>query len=63
MLIRSAFFVLQLLDGFQNTRDHAAGRVPALIDSSGFGSVVILNRWRTACGSLELISARPIGQE
>jgi SAM-dependent methyltransferase len=63
VLMRSAFFVLQLLDGFQNTRDHVAGRLPALIDAAGFGSVMVLDRWRTVWGSLELITARPIGEE
>lgn len=29
-LTQAGFFVLPLLDGFQNTADHAAGRLPSL---------------------------------
>jgi ubiquinone/menaquinone biosynthesis C-methylase UbiE len=62
VLMRSVFSVLQLLDGFQSTRDHAAGRIPALIETAGFGLVTTLDRWRTAWGSLELITARANAQ-
>ncbi len=57
-LMRAAFFTLQLLDGFQNTRDHVAGRLPALVAQAGFGEVDITRRWRTAWGSLDLIVAK-----
>ena len=56
-LMRAAFFMLQLLDGFQSTRDHAAGRLPSLLAQSGFSSVQVRQRWRTVWGSLELITA------
>jgi ubiquinone/menaquinone biosynthesis C-methylase UbiE len=56
-LMRAAFFSLRLLDGFQNTRDHAAGRLPSLVRKAGFQNVVIWQRWRTAWGSLEAITA------
>jgi ubiquinone/menaquinone biosynthesis C-methylase UbiE len=57
-LMRAAFFTLQLLDGFPNTRDHAAGLLPALIAQAGFGDVETMQRLRTAWGSLELIVAK-----
>jgi ubiquinone/menaquinone biosynthesis C-methylase UbiE len=63
VIMRSAFLVLQLLDGFQNTRDHAAGRLPELVEAAGFGCVTVLARWRTMWGSLELITAGLIGHE
>jgi SAM-dependent methyltransferase len=63
LLMRSAFLVLQLLDGFQNTRDHAAGRLAELVDAAGFASVTTSERWRTAWGSLELINAETRGEE
>jgi ubiquinone/menaquinone biosynthesis C-methylase UbiE len=56
-LMRSAFFVLQLIDGFAGTRDHAAGRLPAMIEAAGFAAVKRHDRMRTAWGSLELLSA------
>ncbi len=57
-LMRAAFLSLQLLDGFANTRDHVAGRVPSLIAQAGFCAVAVERRWRTVWGSLELISAQ-----
>ena len=38
-LLRAPFFVLQVLDGFAGTRDHAAGRIPAIVRAAGFGEV------------------------
>lgn len=57
-IMRLAFFGLRLLDGFANTRDHAAGRLPSLIKDSGLTHLRTHDRLRTAWGSLELISAR-----
>jgi ubiquinone/menaquinone biosynthesis C-methylase UbiE len=56
-LMRSTFFVLQLIDGFAGTRDHVAGRLPELIEAAGFSALRRHNRLRTAWGSLELLSA------
>lgn len=55
-LMRAGFLALQLLDGFENTRDHAAGPLPSLIRQAGFSLVKVERRWRTVWGSLELIS-------
>jgi ubiquinone/menaquinone biosynthesis C-methylase UbiE len=56
-LMRGAFLVLQVIDGFSNTRDHAAGRLPAIIRDAGFEMPRTHARLRTAWGSLELLSA------
>jgi ubiquinone/menaquinone biosynthesis C-methylase UbiE len=56
-LMRSAFFVLQLIDGFDGTRDHVAGRLPGFVEGAGFGPVERHDRLRTAWGSFELLSA------
>lgn len=56
-LMRAAFFSLRLLDGFQNTRDHAGGRLPSLLRKAGFQEVAVRQRWRTVWGSLEAITA------
>lgn len=57
-LLRAAFFVLQVLDGFDGTRDHAAGRIPELVRAAGLRDVHVYRRLRTAWGTLELIEAR-----
>jgi ubiquinone/menaquinone biosynthesis C-methylase UbiE len=53
-LMRAAFGVLQLVDGFATTRDHAAGRLPAFIKAAGFAPAQPYCTLRTAFGSLEL---------
>jgi ubiquinone/menaquinone biosynthesis C-methylase UbiE len=57
-LMRSSFLLLQVLDGFENTRDHVAGRVPGLVRRAGFEDVTTYARLRTAWGSLDLLVAR-----
>lgn len=57
-LTRAGFFSLRLLDGFENTADHAAGRLPSMIAQAGFENVAVENQWRTVWGSLELLKAR-----
>ena len=57
-LLRASFFVLQILDGFDGTRDHAAGRVPELVRACGFCDVHVYRRLRTAWGTLELLESR-----
>jgi SAM-dependent methyltransferase len=56
-LQRAAFFALQLLDGFQNTRDHAAGRLADFVRDAGFAEVAVERRLRTVFGTLELLRA------
>jgi ubiquinone/menaquinone biosynthesis C-methylase UbiE len=56
--MRAAFGVLQAIDGISNTRDHAAGRLPAIIGDAGFADVSTYARLRTAWGSLELLAAQ-----
>lgn len=60
-LMRSTFFVLQLIDGFPGTRDHVAGRLPGFVEAAGFSPPRRHDRLRTGWGSLELLSAeRPV---
>jgi ubiquinone/menaquinone biosynthesis C-methylase UbiE len=56
---RLGFGALQLLDGAEGTRDHAAGRLPAIIREAGFDEPERLRRLRTVAGTLELLEARP----
>ena len=56
-LMRAAFFAVQLLDGFPNTRAHARGELPEIVSQSGFSAVTVFARYRTGGGTLELIEA------
>ncbi len=56
-LMKAAFLSLRALDGFANTRDHGAGRLPSLLAEAGFEKVTVRQRWRTVWGSLETITA------
>jgi hypothetical protein len=56
-LMRLAFLGIQLLDGFECTREHASGALPGLITDAGFAEVRVRDRLRTCWGSLELLSA------
>lgn len=57
-VMRGAFLVVQLLDGFAGTRDHVAGRLPDFVADAGFTKVERRGRLRTPGGSLEFLSAR-----
>jgi ubiquinone/menaquinone biosynthesis C-methylase UbiE len=56
-LMRVAFFAVQLLDGFANTRENAQGALPEIIAQAGFSPVTVLGRHRTGAGTLDLIEA------
>lgn len=49
------FLAVRCLDGFSNTADHAKGRIVSLIVEAGFDSPVLIGRFRTVWGTLELI--------
>ncbi len=53
----AAFFAVQLLDGFPNTREHARGELPEIISRAGFEDVTVFGRYRTGAGTLDLIQA------
>lgn len=57
MLMRLAFLNVQLLDGFETTRDHAAGVLPDLLKQAGFSSVQITKEFSTPCGTIALLRA------
>lgn len=51
------FYSVQAIDGFDRTADHRAGRLPGLIDEAGFDAVERYDRFRTALGTIELLTA------
>lgn len=57
-LMRAAFLLLQLLDGFEGTAPHARGELPRYLAEAGFAGVRVVERLRTVWGQLELLSAR-----
>ena len=54
LLLRGAFLLVQLLDGFENTRDNVSGALPRLIEEAGFREVPL-----GAPGEGGLVLARP----
>jgi ubiquinone/menaquinone biosynthesis C-methylase UbiE len=56
-VMRAAFFAVQLLDGFVNTREHVRGELPEIVSRAGFSAVTVFDRYRTGGGTLELIEA------
>ena len=62
-LLRASFFVLQLIDGFDGTRDHAAGRLPEFLHDAGFEDVRRYGRLRTVWGTLELLAATALSPQ
>ena len=57
VVMRGMFLVVQLLDGFETTRDNVRGDLPELIRDAGFGDVVETYRQRTPFGSMAIYRA------
>lgn len=57
LLMRIAFLGIQLLDGFDNTRDNVRGRLIPMMEAAGFASVVETHREWTVFGTLSLYRA------
>ncbi len=56
-LMRGLFVVVQILDGFANTRDHVAGRLGTIFEEGGFEQVAMREQFNTPLGTLALYSA------
>ena len=56
-LMRALFFLVQLLDGFSNTADNVAGRLPDLMREAGFAEVSERRRFSTPLGTISLYAA------
>jgi ubiquinone/menaquinone biosynthesis C-methylase UbiE len=54
-LPRLGFAALRLLDGRENTREHAEGQLSAIVGDCGFTTVELSRRLWTAWGTLELL--------
>ena len=58
IFMRSVFFLVQLLDGFETTRDSIQGRLPAFIKEAGFRDVRQTAEFATPLGTISLYSAK-----
>ena len=56
-MLRLTFYLVQMLDGFDITRDNVQGRLPEFIAKAGFNQVVLADRISTMLGTLDLITA------
>lgn len=56
-VMRGAFMMVQLLDGFANTRDNVAGRLVDLFQDAGFSAVRQQRTFSTVLGTMALYSA------
>lgn len=56
-LMRGLFIGIQLLDGFENTRDNVAGRLEPLFENAGFVEVTTTQAFNTMFGTLALYRA------
>jgi SAM-dependent methyltransferase len=56
-VMRTAFFTVQILDGFQNTRSSVRGGLPEFIRAAGFCRVEETGHFNTVFGTLSLYRA------
>lgn len=56
-LMRSAFYAIQMLDGFDNTRDNVDGRLPLAFERAGFAGIDETRTFATMWGTLSLYRA------
>ena len=56
-LMRGAFFLVQLLDGFDTTSENVNGKLPEIIRNALFSKVEILKNYSTIFGTLSIFSA------
>ncbi len=62
-LMRAAFLSVQLLDGFANTGDHAAGELPRYLREAGLSTVEEIHREGTIYGTLSFYAGeRPTAE-
>lgn len=58
VFMRGLFYLVQLLDGFKTTTDHAKGLLPRYMIDAGFKEGKITSRFNTIFGTLQLFKAK-----
>ena len=61
-LMRLAFFLVQLLDGFKTTTDNVNGRLPEFFSKAGLQDVQETARYATMFGAMALYKARKLAK-
>jgi hypothetical protein len=56
--MRTAFLLVQMLDGFETTADNVSGLLPGLFRAAGFEDIQEPTRYLTIVGTLALYKAR-----
>ena len=56
-LLRVAFYAVQMLDGFANTRDHVEGRLGQFFKDAGFRDVAVAEKVNNCLGAIALYRA------
>ena len=56
-LMRALFFAVQLLDGFESTRDSVSGALPELLRAAGYDRVEETAKFDTPLGTMRLLRA------
>jgi len=57
VVMRGAFLIVQVLDGFETTTDNVNGKLPELIRKAGFRATAETQRLRTPLGTISLYRA------
>jgi ubiquinone/menaquinone biosynthesis C-methylase UbiE len=56
-MLRTMFYAVQILDGFENTRDHVEGRLGAFFEEAGFQELTMPAEIHTPLGVIALYGA------
>ena len=56
-ILRSAFLIVQLLDGFETTDDNVKGKIPVFIKKAGFDEIITISKLSTVYGQLSVFKA------
>ncbi len=57
LLLRFAFWLVQVFDGFESTQDNVAGRLPSLVCDAGFPAAHETAVFATMFGTIRLLRA------
>lgn len=60
-VLRAAFWLVQVLDGFANTQDNVEGKLPRLFADAGFDVISITREFDTSLGTIALLRASKPG--
>lgn len=57
-LMRLMFNIVQLLDGYKTTNDNVMGKLPLIINQSGFKHITISQKFNTLLGTVEIFKIK-----